>query len=424
MNTLNTLESWCKDLEIAFDKGKKQIFWATPFDEIKRGIILAEFGKDYSFQNESLEKICERQKEMFPERPLWERLEETKNDSSWESAPIVELGETLLQEALQLNATDIHLEPEEKQLKIRLRIDGILIFHRTLPSWLKEPLLQRYKILSKMDIAERRLPQDGSFSFFKREEEIFVRVNTLPTKFGEKCVLRLLPPNQTRDLNALGFPEDTQKKLLDFIKVPQGIFIVCGPTGSGKSSTLHALLHEIIKKPLNVSTVENPVESILPGANQIQTNEKAGLTFAVALRALLRQDPDVILIGEIRDKETASIALQAARTGHLILATLHANSAKSVTSRLNDLGISTNDLSDCLLGAISQRLVRKKCHCKTSDCPNCHNSGFAGRIPIFEWIDFRNKKESEPISYYAQTKVKNNETTKEEIERVLGISEN
>lgn len=156
MNTLNTLESWCKDLEIAFDKGKKQIFWATPFDEIKRGIILAEFGKDYSFQNESLEKICERQKEMFPERPLWERLEETKNDSSWESAPIVELGETLLQEALQLNATDIHLEPEEKQLKIRLRIDGILIFHRTLPSWLKEPLLQRYKILSKMDIAEKK----------------------------------------------------------------------------------------------------------------------------------------------------------------------------------------------------------------------------------------------------------------------------
>lgn len=421
---MNNLEPWCKHLEIAVDANKKIIYWSEPTNEIKRGIIQTELGFDYSFSAISPTKVLELRKKFFPLKPLWERLEENKNDSSWESAPVIELGETLLQEALQLNATDLHLEPKEKYIQIRLRIDGILTLHRKLPSWLKDPLLQRFKILSQMDIAERRLPQDGSFSFFKNEEEIFLRVNTLPTKFGEKCVLRLLPPKQTKDLNALGFPENTQKKLYDFLKEPQGIFIVCGPTGSGKSSTLHALLQEILKGPVNVSTVENPIESVLENANQVETNEKAGLTFALALRALLRQDPDVILIGEIRDNETAAIALQAARTGHLILATLHANSCKAVASRLKDLGVSQNDLKECLLGTLSQRLVRKKCFCQNTPCPQCQGRGYAGRIPIFEWIDYRNHQESLPILDYAKEKIKNQETTLEEIERVLGSSTN
>lgn len=409
---MNTLEKWCKHLNIAIDEKQKIVFWEK-HDELKLGIINAELQEAFTFKEIPLIEIETTRNKHFHSQSLWDNIEnENFRNASWESAPITELADTLVSESIELNASDLHLETLENALLVRLRIDGILHTHRHLPYWIKDALLQRYKILSQMDIAEKRLPQDGSFSFIHKGTDVFIRANTLPTKFGEKCVLRFLPPKKTKDLKSLFYPQKTCEKLLQFIKEPQGIFIVCGPTGSGKSSTLHAMLGEILKRPVNVSTVEDPIEAVLAGANQVQVNEKAGLTFATALRALLRQDPDVIFIGEIRDKETASIALQAARTGHLILATLHANSIQAVPSRLNDLGVSEKDLSECLLGILSQRLVRKL----------NSNGEFSGRFPIFEWEDYRTKENSPSIYHYAKQKVLSKETSWDEVLRVLGES--
>lgn len=290
---------------------------------------------------------------------ILEKIKENKS-SSWESEPIANLVDCLIRDALQKSATDIHLEPTENTLRIRFRIDGMLCEYKTLPAWLAEPILIRLKVMSEIDITERRLPHDGSFQFENFSQKISVRVSTLPISDGEKCVLRLLPPmNSENTLEKLSFSPKVLQELRRIFRSPQGLFLVTGPTGSGKTTTLYAGLREISKRKINITTIEDPVEYEMTGVNQVQVNEKCGFTFAAALRSILRQDPDAILIGEIRDAETAQIALRAAQTGHLVLSTLHTNSAEAAFTRLADLGISEKLLQESLLGILAQRLVRK-----------------------------------------------------------------
>lgn len=281
-------------------------------------------------------------------------------NTSWESEPIINFVDSLIVKALQKEATDIHLEPLTDALRVRFRIDGLLTEYRTFPQWLAEPVLIRLKVMANVDITERRLPHDGSFAFENFREKVNVRLSTIPISNGEKCVLRLLSANDSaQTLDNLDFSEKTLQALRRIFNAPQGLFLVTGPTGSGKTTTLYAGLREIIQQKINVTTIEDPVEYELRGANQVSVNEKCGFSFAVALRSILRQDPDVILVGEIRDAETAQIAIRAAQTGHLVLSTLHTNSAKSAATRLQDLGISKNVLDETLLGVFAQRLIRK-----------------------------------------------------------------
>ncbi|MCQ2062785.1 MAG: GspE/PulE family protein [Fibrobacter sp.] len=296
---------------------------------------------------------------------ILQKLEQQKkqnheNTGSWESEPIINLVDSLMDEALKDKATDIHLEPAPNEFRIRFRKDGLLCSYKTLPGWIAEPVLIRLKLLADVDITERRIPHDGSFKFQGAFGEANVRLSTLPVHDGEKCVLRLLPAQDDgQTLDRLGFSPAIQNALRNAFAAPQGLLLITGPTGSGKTSTLYSGLREIIHRQINVVTIEDPVEYKLEGANQVQVNEKCGFTFAVALRSILRQDPDVILVGEIRDPETAQIALRAAQTGHLVLATLHTNSAKAATDRMQDLGVNINILRESLLGIVAQRLLRK-----------------------------------------------------------------
>lgn len=284
-----------------------------------------------------------------------------------EDAPLVRYVQQLLQDAALKNASDIHFEPYEHALRIRLRIDGLLYEIAHLPIHLANRIISRLKVMAELDIAERRIPQDGRFKLSALMLPILdCRLNTCPTIYGEKAVVRLLEgSHQSLSIDKLGFTETQQALFLTTITKPQGMILVTGPTGSGKTVTLHAALSIRNKTDVNISTVEDPVEIHLPGINQININPKAGLHFATVLRALLRQDPDIIMVGEIRDAETAEIAVQAAQTGHLVLSTLHTNSAAETLTRLISMGIPTYNIAASLSLIVAQRLVRRLCpHCK------------------------------------------------------------
>jgi len=320
---------------------------------------------------------------MMQELPAVEDLLESAAD-----APIIRMLNALLTQAARDGASDIHIEAYERNSSVRFRIDGTLREvvqpHRALHA----ALISRLKIMAELDIAEKRLPQDGRISLRLGQRAIDVRVSTLPGAHGERAVLRLLDKSESRlSLQHLGMQGHTLERFNQLIAQPHGILLVTGPTGSGKTTTLYAALQQLDSSRFNIMTVEDPIEYELPGIGQTQINTKIDLTFAKALRAILRQDPDVIMIGEIRDFETAQIAVQASLTGHLVLATLHTNDSLSAITRLTDMGIEPFLLSSSLLGVLAQRLVRKTCTaCKGKGCDACGQTGYQGRTGIYELV--------------------------------------
>jgi general secretion pathway protein E len=327
---------------------------------------------------------------MMQDLPAVEDLLEAAND-----APIIRMLNALLTQAAKDGASDIHIEPYERSSSVRFRVDGTLREVVQPNKALHAALISRLKIMAELDISEKRLPQDGRISLRIGGRAVDVRVSTLASSHGERAVLRLLDKGESKfTLEGLGMGGDTLQRFDKLVQQPHGIVLVTGPTGSGKTTTLYASLGRIDTSTTNVLTVEDPVEYELGGIGQTQVNPKIDLSFAKALRAILRQDPDVIMIGEIRDYETAQIAVQASLTGHLVLATLHTNDAPSAVTRLTDMGIEPFLLSSSLLGVLAQRLVRKLCpHCKRQDergrwhpvgCSECGQSGYKGRTGVYE----------------------------------------
>jgi type IV pilus assembly protein PilB len=335
--------------------------------------------------------------------------EASDSATSRDTAPAIELCNQLLADATKSGASDIHIEAGPREMRVRLRVDGVLRDHLLLPDWLRVPLLSRIKILAKLDIAEQRLPQDGRFQHRTPDGPIHLRVSTLPTHFGEKAVLRLLRSARTPTLGALGFSPDEIALLEEALHQPQGLVLVTGPTGAGKSTTLYSMLTRRQSSEINVVTIEDPIEYQLPGANQVQVNTKAGVTFASSLRAILRQDPDVIMVGEIRDAETAEIVFHAAQTGHLVLSTLHTNSALAAIERLLTLDVKPVTINAATNLIIAQRLARRVCmKCRApyvpspevlhrlhldaeswefqrgTGCDACGQTGYSGRVGLYE----------------------------------------
>jgi len=327
---------------------------------------------------------------MMQELPAIEDLLETADD-----APIIRMLNALLTQAARDGASDIHIEPFERHSSVRFRVDGTLREVVQPNRALHAALISRLKIMAELDISEKRLPQDGRISLRIGTRAVDVRVSTLPSAHGERAVLRLLDKSESRlSLESVGMQGDVLERFKHLLTQPHGIILVTGPTGSGKTTTLYAGLQRLDATSLNIMTVEDPIEYELPGVGQTQVNAKIDLDFAKALRAILRQDPDVIMIGEIRDFETAQIAIQASLTGHLVLATLHTNDAPSAVTRLTDMGVEPFLLSSSLLGVLAQRLVRKLClHCRLQEpggrwrpvgCAHCNQSGYKGRTGIYE----------------------------------------
>ena len=352
-----------------------------------------------------------------------------------EEAPIIRIVNTILLYAIKEGASDIHIEPQSKGVRVRYRIDGVLHEQMKIPQYVLNPLISRVKIMSEMNIAERRIPQDGRIKITMQGKEFDMRVNTCPSVFGEKIVMRILDKSSVMlGLDKIGIYEDMQTMLVDIAMQPNGMLIVCGPTGSGKTTTLYSLLNVVSSVEKNVSTVEDPVEYQLPGLTQVQVNRKAGLTFATALRAFLRQDPDVIMVGEIRDLETAEIAVQASLTGHLVLSTIHTNDAPSSATRLGDMGVEPFLISASLSGALAQRLARRICsNCKEEyeppretllrfgfdplkhpdqkfyrgrGCDVCKQTGYKGRTGIYELMQINEELQELIVRRAPVTEVK------------------
>ena len=327
-----------------------------------------------------------------------------------DNAPIVKLATTIVENSFRADATDIHIEPFKTFTRIRIRVNGELIELMNISNVVHNALVTRLKIISGMNIAEKRVPQDGRFSQVVDGTTLDVRVSNLPMVYGEKVVIRILSTGNValRKITDLGMTDYNYERFSKLIKVPQGVMLVTGPTGSGKTTTLYAALGELAKPNVNVVTVEDPVEKDIEGINQCQVNEKAGMTFAAALRSILRQDPDIVMIGEMRDQETAEIAIRAAITGHMVLSTLHTNDSASTVTRLVDMGVAPYMVATALIGIVAQRLVKKICKdCRTPrlstheenelmgipesitiydacGCPKCNNTGYTGRTAIHE----------------------------------------
>ena len=332
-----------------------------------------------------------------------------------ELPPIIQLANNILADAIKRNATDIHIEPQKETVVIRYRVDGVMREAMRTGKHIQKPLVSRIKVISNMDIAIGRKPQDGRSQVKYGNRNYDLRVSTIPTSYGEKLTIRILDQNRAGiGFEALGFSESTFEGIGNAIRRPHGIILVTGPTGSGKTSTLYACLNKLNSQTVNITTVEDPIEFDIPGINQVQINPKAGVTFAAGLRSILRQDPDIVMVGEIRDAETASTAFQAAQTGHLVLATLHTNDAPSAVTRLLDLGVEAFLISSSLIAVLGQRLVRKICpECKVPaslsphirneilphlgidenatfwkgiGCEACQHTGYSGRLGIFEFL--------------------------------------
>lgn len=379
----------------------------APLDDVTFSSALSEH---YQRAEQSRQRMADIGNEMAL-TDIFHALPQQDLLNSEDDAPIIRLLNALLSEAIQVGASDIHIEPFEASLRVRFRIDGMLREILSPPAAIAPVLVSRVKVMARLDIAEKRLPQDGRISLRLGGRNVDVRVSTLPAGNGERVVMRVLDKNAVSlDLNNLGMIPSLQTRFNALLAQPHGILLVTGPTGSGKSTTLYAALNSINSRERNILTVEDPVEYELEGIGQTQVNPRVDMTFARGLRAILRQDPDVVMIGEIRDGETATIAVQASLTGHLVLSTLHTNTAVGALSRLRDMGIEPFLLASSLTGVIAQRLVRKLCtQCRepailgeiekarhpsisnaslwrAAGCAACHQTGYRGRTGIHELI--------------------------------------
>ena len=377
---------------------------ATPSD--------VHFAIERYYGNEQVAKMAETYSKERREQQNARTKEEESNEEV-DNAPIVLLVNKIIEQAVNERASDIHIEALEDSVRVRFRIDGVMQEMMRYEKELLNAIVARIKIISGMNISEKRAPQDGRMTQRFDRVEYDIRVSSLPTVFGEKLVMRLASKSAlTKDKSELGFPKAEMKRFDELVHKPHGIILVTGPTGSGKSTTLYTVLNELNSGSVNIITVEDPVEADVDGINQVQVNEKAGLTFASALRSILRQDPDIIMIGEIRDEETAGIAVKAAITGHLVVSTLHTNSAASTITRLEDMGVEPYLIADSTEGIIAQRLLRRLCpkckraHVLTEEdklrlrlrgeasptiyepspkgCAFCNGTGYRGRIGVYE----------------------------------------
>lgn len=386
-------------------------------EEIERAIKLHYHSQDAGAVVEESILIVDQdfEDEAAPSEKLAEMASGTK---------IVNIVNGIVAKAYREHASDVHIEPQMDKVRVRYRVDGLLEERIVLAKSMMLPVVSRLKIMGNMDIAERRVPQDGRVNLKFLGNRIDLRLSTYPTMYGEKVVIRILAKEGILGLEDLGFSEEDKKRFMEIITKPHGIFLVTGPTGSGKTTTLYAALQRINSQEKNILSIEDPIENEIVGVSQAQVNLKAGLTFASALRSILRQDPDVIMVGEIRDRETADIALRSAMTGHLVFSTLHTNTAIGAVARLTDLGVEPFLISSALLGVLSQRLVRKICKdCRTEiaatqaqieylnkcagsskvsikkdvkiykgkGCKACRMSGYKGRVGIFELVTFPEK---------------------------------
>ena len=341
----------------------------------------------YSAKGTLEEVIASLDREQLEIKPGQE-MELKKLQGIVEEPPVIKLVNIMVIEAVRQGASDIHIEPEEDTLKIRFRVDGLLHEHTGPPKYLQSAVISRIKVMADLDIAERRVPQDGRIQMKMEGRDIDIRVSCVPTIYGENVVLRLLDRSQIiLELKQLGFSSSILTQYKKLIRCPHGIILVCGPTGSGKTTTLYASLNVINSEDVNIITIEDPIEYHLAGIRQMQVNPKVGLRFADALPAILRQDPDVVMVGEIRNVETAKAAVQAALTGHLVFSTLHTNDAPGAITRLLDMEVEPFLISSSIIGVLSQRLVRTICaECKGKGCKGCLQTGFRGRIGIFELL--------------------------------------
>jgi len=383
-----------------------QVFMAPESD------IQQQLDRLYGDEENSSEKLIETLGDAFGGDD--ENIEHLRDLAS--EAPVIRLVNLMISRAVESRASDIHLEPFEREMRLRYRVDGVLHNMDSPPNPLRAAIISRIKLMAKLNIAERRLPQDGRIKLKVLGKEIDLRVSTLPTMYGESVVMRILDRSNSSliDLRRLGFPDDLYEKVCQMTSKPHGIFLVTGPTGSGKSTTLYSALKRINIPDRKIITIEDPIEYQMDGINQIHVNPQIGLTFAAGLRHIVRQDPDVIMVGEIRDLETADIAIRSALTGHLVFSTLHTNDAPSAVTRLVDMGVEDYLLASSLIGILAQRLVRVNCkECKKPEkvpaavlrqasfdadgetvelqkgqgCPHCDYTGYESRIGIFELLD-------------------------------------
>ncbi len=397
--------------DISFYLGKQVVA-----EEHPREAILAALQRFYEVSEIELAKSSLTQDETIARRTHNEDVAganggERKKELA-ANGSVVATVDRLLTEAIRLGASDIHIEPYETFLRIRYRLDGVLHEVEQLPLEKSKPIISRVKIMSELDISEKRRPQDGRIRIRQDGRTIDIRVSSLPTDFGEKVVLRILDKSQLQlDLTKLGFEPEDLKKFERTIRLPYGMILVTGPTGSGKSTTLYAALQHINDPKVNITTIEDPIEYNLTGINQTQAKPEIGVTFAAALRSILRQDPNIIMVGEIRDSETAEIAIRAALTGHLVFSTLHTNDATSAVTRLIDMGVEPFLVASSVRMILAQRLLRKLCgkckapynptsherkdlnldlsgseysFCRPVGCPSCNNTGYKGRMAVYE----------------------------------------
>jgi type II secretory ATPase GspE/PulE/Tfp pilus assembly ATPase PilB-like protein/8-oxo-dGTP pyrophosphatase MutT (NUDIX family) len=397
-------ERWARRhrvVPLSVDGGTIVVATSDPLDlDAERAIAFAT-GHRVRWEIASSEEIAHHLDRVYPEAPSRrdpvappievQHLPFSADTGSSENgadagSSIIRLVDQLIAEAIRGGASDLHLEPEEQGIAVRHRVDGVIRHVRVLPRYVAPSLVSRVKILSGLDIADRMRPQDGRARVAVFGSVVDLRVSTLPVSHGEKIVIRVLDGTAgLRTLEAIGFADADLVRIRGLLECREGLVLVTGPTGSGKTTTLYAALREIQARGVNVVTVEDPIEYRLPGVVQVQVHEKAGLTFGVALRSIVRQDPDVILVGEIRDKETAEIAIQASLTGHLVLSTLHTNDAASAVTRLIDIGVASYQIATAVKGVVAQRLVRRVCpECSAVGCDACEGAGYRGRRAIAE----------------------------------------